>query len=1060
MSELPGDPSSEALARGWSPLLEALPVGVLLADGAGRVLRANPAALRILGLGREALRARSLEDLAAWLDPAGETGALAPPDREPIRKVLCWARDAGETIWLDWAAQALGADQILVSFEDITESRFMAARLERLTQLYAALSQVNQAIVLSPSRPALLDKICEVMVEHGRFSMAWIGLDDPRTHEVEVASQYGDEHGALVGLRVRSDDTPLGQGAAGRAIREGRPHIFNDFYATAGQNPWFANARRSGIRAVAAFPFHTDGRVIGALTVYAKTADYFGPEECALLEEAAGDMSFALEHLELADRRRAAEDELARAQANVTALIESTRDMIWSVDREHRLLIYNTTFADHFLNFYGTTPHPGAAPESLLPPERAAMWAPLYEKAFKEGPFSQEIGLPDGRILEVLFHPIRGDQEVLGASVFGKDITARKRAEGELREALEFNQKLLGAGPMGVQAFHGGTGQCVLATEGVVRIVGGSLPQLLAQNFRELTSWRGNGLLEAAERALATGEDQFLEPRVRTTFQRELWLSCTFTTFLAHGEKHLLLTLFDSTERKSAEAALRDSEERYRTQFELSTEGILALSTEGRILDVNEAFARMHGYRREEILAMRLEDLDTPESFRHAGERIRRILAREDPLFEVEHRHKDGHAFPLEVSAGLVHIGGRDIILNYHRDITERKRTEAAQQQAQKLESLGVLAGGIAHDFNNLLTAIMGNLNLAQDKVGEHSPARPHLEKVENTVLKAAELSRQMLAYSGKGHFVVKPRDLNAIIEEMTGLLAASLPKKIQLELHLAPILPLFKADGAQIQQVVMNLITNAAEAIGDQDGTIAVTTFNADLDREVLSSGFPGQPMEAGSYLVLSVADSGCGMDALTRSRIFDPFFTTKASGRGLGLSAMLGILKGHKAGIRIQSELGLGTIFEVFFPALGEAEALEDLPPSRRERRMAGTVLLVDDEEMILDSTAPALESLGFRVVKARDGVQALERFIEMGKDLALVFMDLSMPRMDGISAFLAMRRNRPEVPVILSSGYDQMEATEDLLAQGLAGFVQKPYRIRDLARELDRVLGGNSH
>ena len=354
----------------------------------------------------------------------------------------------------------------------------------------------------------------------------------------------------------------------------------------------------------------------------------------------------------------------------------------------------------------------------------------------------------------------------------------------------------------------------------------------------------------------------------------------------------------------------------------------------------------------------------------------------------------------------------------------------------------------------------MGNLNLAQDKVGEHSPARPHLEKVENTVLKAAELSRQMLAYSGKGHFVVKPRDLNAIIEEMTGLLAASLPKKIQLELHLAPILPLFKADGAQIQQVVMNLITNAAEAIGDQDGTIAVTTFNADLDREVLSSGFPGQPMEAGSYLVLSVADSGCGMDALTRSRIFDPFFTTKASGRGLGLSAMLGILKGHKAGIRIQSELGLGTIFEVFFPALGEAEALEDLPPSRRERRMAGTVLLVDDEEMILDSTAPALESLGFRVVKARDGVQALERFIEMGKDLALVFMDLSMPRMDGISAFLAMRRNRPEVPVILSSGYDQMEATEDLLAQGLAGFVQKPYRIRDLARELDRVLGGNSH
>jgi len=932
--ELPGNAGDPGRGGpppdGWSSLLDRLPAGVILADGSGRLVEANPAAARILGLPQASLLALDLEGLRA-------RAALAPGSRTgeaPDRMHCGWTRDSLETIQLGWSEQALPGGGVLVSFEDITEAQAQAARLERMTRLYAALSQVNQAIVWMPTRRALLDKICEVMVVFGKFTTAWIGLDDPATHQVEVTSQFGDTGGALVGLQVRSDDSPLGRGGVGSAIREGRPYVINDFLGTDKLRPWHAIALRCHFAAMASFPFRGGGGIRGALTVYASEKGYFGPDEIALLEEAAGDLSFALEHLELDSRREQAERALQQAQAGVTALIESTRDLIWSVDRDHRLLIFNTAFADHIRANYGTAAAPGVVAEDLLPPGRAGMWGPMYERAFSQGAFAREIDIGDGRTLEVSLHPILGDRGAIGASVFGRDITERKRSEERLSESLEFNLKLLDARPQGAQAFHGTTGRCVLATETLARIVGGTQPELMAQNFRTIESWQSTGLLAAAERALATGEDQHLEIQVRTVFHRDIWAACHFTTFTVHGEQHLLLSLFDTT---------------------------------------------------------------------------------------------------------------------------ERKRAEDAQRQAQKLESLGVLAGGIAHDFNNLLTAIMGNLNLAQATVGEYSPARPFMEKVENTVLKAAELSRQMLAYSGKGHFVVKARDLNAIIQEMTGLLAASLPKKIQLELRPAPVLPPFKADGAQIQQVVMNLITNAADAIGGQEGRIRITTFNADLDREVLTTGFPGQPMEAGNYIVLSVSDTGCGMRPEVLSRIFDPFFTTKASGRGLGLSAMLGILKGHKAGIRIETEVGQGTTFEVFFPALEEGEAQEEAAPSRRERRLAGTVLLVDDEEIILDSTGPALESLGFRVVKARDGAHAVEQFQELGKELALVFMDLSMPRMDGTSAFLAMHRLRPEVPVVLTSGYDEKEATEDLLAQGLAGFIQKPYRIRDLARELDRILAG---
>ena len=382
--------------------------------------------------------------------------------------------------------------------------------------------------------------------------------------------------------------------------------------------------------------------------------------------------------------------------------------------------------------------------------------------------------------------------------------------------------------------------------------------------------------------------------------------------------------------------------------------------------------------------------------------------------------------------------------------------SEAQSRHVQKLESIGVLAGGIAHDFNNLLHVVLGNADIAIGNLPAGSPAREALEEVVRATFRAADLTRQLLAYSGKGAFVVRNVDLSSEVREMATLLRTVISKQATLVWELAPRLPAVSADPTQIRQIVMNLITNASDALGEAGGTITLqtgVTRLADLKTERFSARpHDEEPADRrpGPFVYLEVGDTGDGMTPDTLSRIFDPFFSTKFEGRGLGLAAVMGIVRSHRGLVRIRSERGEGTRFRVLFPAVS-GTALQPEKPStdRSEWRGTGTILVVEDEEGVREVAERMLQEIGFQTIGAEDGRRALEIMNRVGDSVTAVLLDLSMPHMGGAETLRRLRAERPNLPVLMMSGY-----TEELVApkfgdpgSGATGFLQKPFLAEDL-------------
>jgi signal transduction histidine kinase/CheY-like chemotaxis protein len=418
---------------------------------------------------------------------------------------------------------------------------------------------------------------------------------------------------------------------------------------------------------------------------------------------------------------------------------------------------------------------------------------------------------------------------------------------------------------------------------------------------------------------------------------------------------------------------------------------------------------------------------------------------------------RGGSSFPVTLTTGRIRDRkGRLIGLRWLlRDSTERVRTEVARRQweaqlqhTQRLESLGVLAGGIAHDFNNLLTGVLGSAELALIHLPHDAPARADVDQIVTAAHRAADLTGQMLAYSGRGTFRVQPILLSALIREMAPLLRASLSKTCALDFHLGESFPAIEADATQLRQVLMNLIMNAGEAIGEAAGAITVRVAVRECDRAYLAGGALDEEIPEGPYVSLEVTDTGCGMSGETQARMFEPFFTTKFTGRGLGLAAVLGIVRGHRGTIRVTSKPGRGTRIEVLFPPTTRAVIAPPSPaPVPPTWRGEGTILVVDDEAHIRAGAAQALEHTGFTALTAADGWEAVAVFREHAATIGAVLLDLTMPNMDGATTARELRQIRPDVRIVLTSGYTAEEATRQFTDRDLVGFLQKPYALKDL-------------
>jgi len=636
------------------------------------------------------------------------------------------------------------------------------------------------------------------------------------------------------------------------------------------------------------------------------------------------------------------------------------------------------------------------------------------------------------------------------------DLSGVKAAEQVRLESEMKFRDLINFLPNGIGVNVGGT--LVYANPILTKMLGYEHPDEITGekmlNYVHPNDWdlavRRKQHLEKTGRPAKEIEERFLRKN------GEVFIAAVSSEPIMFGqEKAVLVVIRDISE-------LKHSQERMAllTQaIEQSTEPMMILDAQGVVEYCNQAAAEMYAQIPAHIIGSAAAELRGGSVGDHVYDDIISAIQRGEN-WEGELTLQIGSDIRIiarRVSPVFDTVGDVAHQIVVDRDITEERKQQEKMEHVQRLESLGVLAGGIAHDFNNLLTAIMGHASLARSQSGAMDAATRHLAAIEDASQRAADLCKQMLAYSGKGKFVVQAVNLSELVEEMMRLLEVSIHKSVVMRYALAPSLPAIEADLAQMQQVIMNIVINANEAIGERSGNIIISTGQIQIDSNYLDNIYiQEEKLALGSYVCLEVSDTGCGMDEETKKRLFEPFFTTKFTGRGLGMSAILGIVRGHHGAIKIYSEEGKGTTIKLLFPVVDQDAISLKVKKQDHHAQGTGTVLIVDDEKSIREVATIMLEDAGYRTFTAVDGLDAIEQLKRHLNKIDCVLLDMTMPRMGGEEAFTEMRRIKPDLKVLLSSGYNQQTATQRFTGKGLAGFVQKPYMLDVLLAKISDILG----
>jgi PAS domain S-box-containing protein len=923
----------------------------------------------------------------------------------------------------------------------------------RLSRLYDALRLINRTIVRVGTRDELFAEVCREVVEHGGFLVAWIGWEDRESRRLVPVASWGDKDNYLRDIVIYTDDRPEGQGPTGTAFREQRPYICNDLDADAGTLPWRAKAKRMGFGSSAALPIRLRGEVCGTLSVYAAEPGYFTTREIVLLEEAASDVSFALDRYALELEHRHA-DAVARQEKHFSdTMIESMPGIVYFYDVEGKFLRWNQNMV--IASGYSPEEIAGMHPVDFFAGSDQALIREKITEVFACGESNVEATFvaKDGRATPYFFTGRRlifnGKPCLVGVGV---DVAERHKVEAALRSSEERYRTTLDGILEGCQ------------------LIGVDWRYLYLNDTAELHNRRPNRELlgRTMQEAWPGIEAAPVFQMLRRCMDERCALHNEIEYLFADGSRGwfdvrcqpvaegIFVLSIDISDRRQAEAALRESEERFR-QFAENIDEVFWMTDfrTGRLLYVSPAFEQIWGRRSAELYASPSlwADAIRPED----RERVKAAIATQvSGEYRVEYRiaRPDGEerwifdrAFPIRDAAGAIYR-----IAGIAQDITARKKLEEQFLRVQRMEAIGALAGGVAHDLNNILAPVLMVAGLLKSRNPSPQDLKA-LNLVESSAQRGAAIIRQLLMFSRGAageRLLVQVRHL---IKEMTDLMQETFPRGIVIGGNVAAELWVVMGDPTQLHQVLLNLCVNARDAM-PAGGRLEINARNQVLaaDQRDLHPD-----ARAGNYVVISVTDTGHGIPAAVIDRIFEPFFTTKEIGKGtgLGLSTVLGIVKGHGGFVTVDSILSRGTTFNVHLPAVSAEQEehtpeAEVIPLGRNE-----LVLVVDDEPNIGTTTRLTLEAHHYRVLLAANGQEAVSHFLAHQGAIRLVLTDVMMPVMDGLELVRALRSLQPSLKVIATTGLDQDVRQAELNELGVTSILLKPFTPQKLLTEIRRTL-----
>ena len=622
----------------------------------------------------------------------------------------------------------------------------------------------------------------------------------------------------------------------------------------------------------------------------------------------------------------------------------------------------------------------------------------------------------------------------------------RKQADEALRESEEKYRHLFEMESDAIFLVRNSDGQILAVNTAGVKLYGFRREELLKMKNTDLSA-EPDETRKAILNKKSEVPTRYHNQKDGTVFPVEI----TANYFTWQGEEVHIASIRDITKRKQADAALKESETKFRSLFNLSPQAIALTEIEkGRLVDVNDKLCELTQYTKEEIIGFTTTEVE----FYNEKDRLRFIteLKRHGEVngLEMDFKAKDGSILNSLMFARIIQVAGEPFILTIFLNLTEQKRLQGQLEHAQKMESLGTLAGGIAHDFNNLLMGIQGRASLMQMNTDSSHSHFGHLKGIEDYVKSAADLNKQLLGFARSGKYEVKPADLNVLIDESSRMFGRT-KKEIKIHRKYQKNIWAVEMDKGQIEQVLLNLYVNAWQAMPG-GGNLYIQTENVVIDENYSK---PYQ-MEPGRYVKISVTDTGVGMDEATRKKIFDPFFTTKERewGTGMGLASAYGIIKNHEGIIEVYSEKGQGATFNIYLPA-SDKEAVQDKQLHTEVLRGTETVLLVDDEDMIIEVGREIIENLGYEVLIANGGKEAIEIYQKHHGKIDMVLLDMIMPDMGGGKTYDKLKEVNPDIKVLLSSGYSINGQATEILEQGCNGFIQKPFNITDLSKKIREVL-----